>query len=46
MLTCITQGLKPRFFSSEDDDDKMIYLEDMEVEEMYFVMSGKIGIGF
>lgn len=46
LLTLISEGLKPRFFSAEMEDDKMIYTEDMEIEEMYFIMSGKIGIGF
>lgn len=46
LIPLITQGLKPRFFSATDDDDRHIYQENMEVEEMYFIFEGKIGIGF
>lgn len=45
LITLITEGLIPRFFSA-DNEDRHIYCENMEVEEMYFVMEGKIGIGF
>lgn len=34
----------PRKFDSEDPIDKIIYEEDQEVAEMYFVNEGKIGI--
>ena len=46
LIPLITSGLIPRFFSANDIDDRHIYQENMEVEEMYFVLEGKIGIGF
>ena len=46
LITKITQGLIPRFFSADDIDDRHIYIENMEVEEMYFILEGKVGIGF
>ena len=40
-------GFMPRFFNpAADPDDKIIYEEEAEVPEMYFVLEGKIGIGF
>jgi hypothetical protein len=36
----------PRKFDSEDDNDKVIYDEDQEVSEIYFIQEGFIGIGF
>ena len=38
-------GLIPRRFDSSDPLDKIIYEENQEVGEMYFVQEGKIGIG-
>ena len=46
LITLISNGLVPRIFSSSNNDDKHIYQENMEVEEMYFILEGKIGIGF
>ena len=37
-------GLMPRKFDSEDPIDRIIYEENQEVAEMYFVTEGKIGI--
>lgn len=28
------------------DDDKIIYDEDQEVDEMYFILDGFVGIGY
>ena len=42
----VCRGLQPRRFDSEDDHDKKIYLEDMEVHELYIIMQGFIGIGY
>jgi len=41
----IAFGFLPRKFDSTDDD-KVIYDEDQEVSEMYFVQDGFVGIGF
>ena len=38
-------GLKPRSFS-EKDDECVIYDEEEEVLEMYFILNGTVGIGF
>lgn len=37
-------GFQPRYFDSEDDQDKFIYEEGSEVCEMYFFIKGIIGI--
>lgn len=42
----IAFGFLPRKFDSEDDGDKVIYDEDQEVSEIYFIQEGFIGIGF
>ena len=39
-------GLRPRDYQEEDDVDRMIALEDQPVDEMVFVMSGRVGIAF
>jgi len=41
----ITTGFLPRRFENSDDD-KIIYDEDQEVAEMYFITDGFVGIGF
>jgi hypothetical protein len=41
----VAYGLKPRYFS-EDVDERLIYDEEEEVFEMYFILSGSIGIGY
>ena len=38
-------GLKPRHFS-EKEDENVIYDEEEEVLEMYFILNGTVGIGF
>lgn len=38
-------GLMPRKFDSSDNTDRIIYEEDQEVAEMYFISEGKVGIG-
>lgn len=40
----IALGLLPRCFRSEKEHDRIIYNEDQDVAEMYFVQEGKIGI--
>ena len=42
----IAFGFLPRKFDSQDDGDKVIYDEDQEVSEIYFIQEGFIGIGF
>jgi hypothetical protein len=45
----ISFGLKPRIFKpdvSSDEKEIVIYDEEDEVPEMYFIKSGKVGIGF
>jgi hypothetical protein len=39
-------GLKPRHFIHNDLDESVIYDEEEEVLEMYFIISGTVGIGF
>ena len=41
----IAFGLKPRHFS-ENQDQSVIYDEEEEVLEMYFIVSGTVGIGY
>lgn len=43
-LADIARGMMPRIFFSEHHTDKVIYEEDQEVAEMYFVNQGFIGI--
>ena len=45
LLYLITQGLLPRRFLPTEED-KIIYEEYQEVDEMYFIIDGFIGIGF
>ena len=45
MFYDITQGLIPRRFQCIDED-MIICEESQEVDEMYFIMSGFIGIGY
>jgi hypothetical protein len=39
-------GLMPRRFDYADDEDKIIYDEEEEVSEIYFMTDGTIGIAF
>ena len=41
----ITQGFLPRRFQ-DNIYDHIIYDEDQEVDEMYFIQEGFIGIGY
>ena len=41
----ISFGFMPRFFQA-NDEDRIIYDEEDEVLEMYFITEGVIGIGF
>lgn len=45
LLYLLTKGLLPRRFMPSEED-KIIYEEFQEVDEMYFIMQGFIGIGF
>lgn len=45
LLSDITYGFQPRIFQPYDDD-KIIYDENQEVAELYFIQEGFIGIGF
>ena len=45
MLSDISDGFMPRVFDPHDDD-KIIYEENQEVSELYFIQEGFIGIGF
>lgn len=44
-LADIAKGMIPRHFISSQNNDRLIYEEDQEVAEMYFVSEGTIGIG-
>ena len=43
-LSDIAKGMMPRRFQADHPNDRIIYEEDQEVAEMYFVQSGFIGI--
>jgi hypothetical protein len=45
-LRDIAFGLKPRAFSDNENEDSVIYDEEAEVLEMYFILSGTVGVGF
>jgi len=42
-LFALARGLMPRRFDADDPNDKIIYEENQEVAELYFVMQGFIG---
>ena len=42
-LFALSRGLMPRRFDSNDQNDKIIYEENQEVAELYFVVQGFIG---
>ena len=42
-LFALSRGLMPRRFDANDQADRIIYEENQEVAEMYFVMQGFIG---
>ena len=42
----VAYGFMPRKFEAENDEDKIIYDEEEEVTEMYFITEGCVGIGF
>lgn len=44
-LAQVAFGLNPRHFSSEPDEN-IIYDEEEEVDEMYFIMTGTVGVGY
>ena len=44
LLADIARGMIPRLFISSQSNDRVIYEEDQEVSEMYFVTKGLIGI--
>jgi hypothetical protein len=44
-LLDVAYGLKPRRFS-DHPEEAVIYDEEEEVLEMYFILSGTVGIGF
>ena len=44
-LYCVAFGFMPRRFEATDDD-QIIYDEEEEVPEMYFITEGIVGIGF
>ena len=45
LLSDISYGFLPRSFTATDDD-KIIYDENQEISELYFILEGFIGIGF
>jgi hypothetical protein len=45
-LRDIAFGLKPRAFSDNENEDSVIYDEEAEVLEMYFILVGTVGVGF
>ena len=44
LLADIARGMIPRLFISDQSNDRVIYEEDQEVSEMYFITEGCIGI--
>ena len=45
MLCSLSYGFHPRVFFA-NEEDRMIYDENQEVAELYFIKEGLIGIGF
>jgi len=45
LLSDISYGFMPRTFSAAEDD-RIIYDENQEVSELYFIHEGYVGIGF
>ena len=39
-------GLLPRFYSSHEDQERVIYDENDEVSEIIFIQTGEVGVGF
>ena len=39
-------GLLPRFYSSTEDQERVIYDENDEVSEIIFIQTGEVGVGF
>ena len=46
LMNELVVNLIPRKFFSEDNEDKYMYSEGMQVQEMYFVQEGMISIGY
>jgi len=42
----MANGMKPRRFLADDAEDSLLYEEEQEVSEMFFITEGFIGIGF
>ena len=42
----LMNGLQPRDYQQEDPLDRIIAIEDQQVDEMVFVMQGQVGIAF
>ena len=42
----IAFGFMPRKFDYNDKEDKVIYNEEEDVTEMYFIIEGVVGVGF
>lgn len=42
----IAFGFMPRKFECMHEEDKIIYDEEEEVQEMYFITEGTVGVGF
>ena len=45
LLSSLSYGFHPRVFFA-NDEDRMIYDENQEVAELYFIQEGLVGIGF
>lgn len=45
LLSDISYGFLPRNFTATEDD-RIIYDENQEISELYFILEGFIGIGF
>jgi hypothetical protein len=45
LLSELAYGFQPRVFFA-NDEDRMIYDENQEVAELYFIQEGFIGVGF
>ena len=42
----VSFGFMPRKFDPSEEDDEIIYDVEDEVSEMYFVLGGKVGVGY
>lgn len=45
-MNILYRGLRPRIFRQDNPDDTIVVEEDAFVDEMIFIASGTVGVGF